>query len=148
MAHALENDHKNLTNIIDSVDVVAIGPGLGQDQWAMDLYSAVLESNKPLILDADALNLLAKNPQQREDWVLTPHPGEAARLLACSNSEIQSNRLENLKNLYEGFGGVVLLKGQNTLVGCKAKIPYMISAGNPGMSTAGMGDLLTGIILG
>ena len=148
MTHALENDHKNLTNIIDSVDVVAIGPGLGQDQWAIDLYSAVLESNKPLILDADALNLLAKNPQQREDWVLTPHPGEAARLLACSNSEIQSNRLENLKNLYEGFGGVVLLKGQNTLVGCKSKIPYMISAGNPGMSTAGMGDLLTGIILG
>ena len=148
MAHSLKNDHKNLADIIENVDVIAIGPGLGQDQWAMDLYTAVLESNKPLIVDADALNILAKNPQQREDWVLTPHPGEAARLLTCSNSEIQSNRLKSLKNLYESFGGVILLKGQNTLVGCKEKIPYMITAGNPGMSTAGMGDLLTGIISG
>ncbi len=148
MTHALESDHKNLPHIIDSVDVIAIGPGLGQDQWAMGLYDAVLESNKPLILDADALNILAKNPQQKEDWVLTPHPGEAARLLACSNSEIQSDRLKSLKNLCDGFGGVVLLKGQNTLIGRKAKIPHMISAGNPGMSTAGMGDLLTGIISG
>ena len=148
MTHALESDHKNLPHIIDSVDVIAIGPGLGQDQWAMGLYDAVLESNKPLILDADALNILAKNPQQKEDWVLTPHPGEAARLLACSNSEIQSDRLKSLKNLCDGFGGVVLLKGQNTLIGRKAAIPHMISAGNPGMSTAGMGDLLTGIISG
>ena len=148
MTHALESDHKNLPHIIDSVDVIAIGPGLGQDQWAMGLYDAVLESNKPLILDADALNILAKNPQQKEDWVLTPHPGEAARLLACSNSEIQSDRLQSLKNLCDGFGGVILLKGQNTLIGRKAKIPHMISAGNPGMSTAGMGDLLTGIISG
>ena len=148
MTHALESDHKNLPHIIDSVDVIAIGPGLGQDQWAMGLYDAVLESSKPLILDADALNILAKNPQQNEDWVLTPHPGEAARLLACSNSEIQSDRLKSLKNLCDGFGGVVLLKGQNTLIGRKATIPHMISAGNPGMSTAGMGDLLTGIISG
>jgi len=148
MTHALESDHKNLPHIIDNVDVIAIGPGLGQDQWAMGLYDAVLESNKPLILDADALNILAKNPQQKEDWVLTPHPGEAARLLACSNSEIQSDRLKSLKNLCDGFGGVVLLKGQNTLIGRKAAIPHMISAGNPGMSTAGMGDLLTGIISG
>ena len=148
MAHALESDHKNLPHIIDSVDVIAIGPGLGMDQWAMGLYEAVLESNKPLILDADALNILAKNPQHREDWVLTPHPGEAARLLVCSNAEIQSDRLKSLKSLYDGFGGVVLLKGQNTLVGHKEKIPHIISAGNPGMSTAGMGDLLTGIISG
>ena len=146
MAHALESDHKNLPHIIDSVDVIAIGPGLGQDQWAKGLYDAVLESNKPLILDADALNILAQNPQQKEDWVLTPHPGEAARLLACSNSEIQSDRLKSLKKLCDAFGGVVLLKGQNTLIGRKENTPYMISAGNPGMSTAGMGDLLTGII--
>ena len=146
MAHAIESDHKNLPHIIDSVDVIAIGPGLGQDQWAKGLYDSVLESNKPLILDADALNILAQNPQQKEDWVLTPHPGEAARLLACSNSEIQSDRLKSLKNLCDAFGGVVLLKGQNTLIGRKATIPHMISAGNPGMSTAGMGDLLTGII--
>ena len=112
------------------------------------MYGAVLESNKPVILDADALNILAKNPQQREDWILTPHPGEAARLLACSNSDIQNNRLKSLKSLYEVFGGVALLKGQNTLVGCNTKTPFMVSAGNPGMSTAGMGDLLTGIILG
>ena len=148
MTHALESDHRNLADIFDSVDVIAIGPGLGQNQWALDLYGAVLESNKPLILDADALNILAKNPQQREDWILTPHPGEAARLLACSSSEIQNNRLKSLKSLYEVFGGVALLKGQNTLVGCNTKTPFMISAGNPGMSTAGMGDLLTGIISG
>ena len=148
MAHAIESDHKNLPHIIDSVDVIAIGPGLGQDQWAKGLYDAVLESNKPLILDADALNILAQNPQQKEDWVLTPHPGEAAEMLATTVKEIQSDRLKSLKKLCDAFGGVVLLKGQNTLIGRKATIPHMISAGNPGMSTAGMGDLLTGIISG
>ena len=75
-----------------------------------------------------------------------PHPGEAARLLRCLNPEIQEDRLTSLEKLVGKYGGVTLLKGNNTLIGAGEEIPFVITAGNPGMSTAGMGDLLTGII--
>jgi NAD(P)H-hydrate epimerase len=132
--------------MIERADVVAIGPGLGRDQWARSLYQAVLESVRPLILDADALNLLAENPRRRDNWILTPHPGEAARLLDTKTSNVQSDRLAALRQLSDRFGGVVVLKGAGTLIGCSTEIPALCDRGNPGMATAGMGDVLTGIL--
>jgi len=135
-----------LRALIERADVVAIGPGLGRDQWARSLYQAVLESDRPLILDADALNLLADNPRRRENWILTPHPGEAARLLGTQTLSVQSDRLAALRQLSDRFGGVVVLKGACTLIGCGTEIPALCDRGNPGMATAGMGDVLTGIL--
>lgn len=135
-----------LRQLIERADVVAIGPGLGRDQWARSLYQAVLDSDRPLILDADALNLLADKPQRRDNWILTPHPGEAARLLGTRTAEVQNDRPGALRRLSERFGGVVVLKGAGTLIGCGAAIPALCDRGNPGMATAGMGDVLTGIL--
>jgi NAD(P)H-hydrate epimerase len=96
------------------------------------------------VVDADALNLLARSPQRRSDWVLTPHPGEAARLLAASVAAVQCDRLAAVRELRARYGGVCVLKGAGTVVqGVAAAVcPY----GNPGMAVGGMGDALTGVI--
>ncbi len=141
-----ESHRDKISELFKKADVVAIGPGLGLDSWAKDLFDAALNSEKQLIIDADGLNLLADSPTKKDNWILTPHPGEAARLLRCLNPEIQEDRLASLEKLIDKYGGVTLLKGNNTLVGAAGEIPCVVTAGNPGMSTAGMGDLLTGII--
>jgi NAD(P)H-hydrate epimerase len=128
--------------------VVALGPGLGQDDWARGLLAAVLATPLPLVLDADALNLLAGSGVRRADWILTPHPGEAGRLLGCSSSDVQRDRPAALKALLEQYGGTVVLKGCGTLVGEAGQRPWLVARGNPGMATAGMGDVLTGVIAG
>ena len=84
---------------MNKVDVVAIGPGLGLDDWARSVFKHVIKSNKPLVVDADALNILSEKNFKREDWVLTPHPGEAATLLSKSSVEIQENRFLSLDKL-------------------------------------------------
>jgi NAD(P)H-hydrate epimerase len=145
MCHGV-TEPQYLQALIERADVVAIGPGLGRDQWARSLYQAVLESDRPLILDADALNLLAENPRRRENWILTPHPGEAARLLGTRTPDVQRDRLAALRQLSDRFGGVVVLKGACTLIGGGTAIPALCDRGNPGMATAGMGDVLTGIL--
>lgn len=145
MCHGVEQAQA-LRALIERADVVAIGPGLGRDDWARAMLGVVLESAKALVLDADALNLLAEKPRQREDWILTPHPGEAARLLAVEAAVIQGDRLAALARLTERYGGVVVLKGAGTLVGSAGHIPALCDRGNPGMATAGMGDVLTGTI--
>jgi len=146
MAHSADDNSDKVSELINKADVIAIGPGLGIDRWAKDLFNKALESEKQIIIDADGLNLLADCPTKRDNWILTPHPGEAARLLRCLNPEIQEDRLTSLEKLVGKYGGVTLLKGNNTLIGAGEEIPFVITAGNPGMSTAGMGDLLTGII--
>ena len=146
MAHSADDKSDKISELINKADVIAIGPGLGIDRWAKDLFNKTLESEKQIIIDADGLNLLADCPTKRDNWILTPHPGEAARLLRCLNPEIQEDRLTSLEKLVGKYGGVTLLKGNNTLIGAGEEIPFVITAGNPGMSTAGMGDLLTGII--
>lgn len=128
--------------------VAAIGPGLGRDAWAEALFHAALASDLPLVVDADALNLLAERPVRRESWVLTPHPGEAARLLRCTTGEVQADRVRAAHEITARFGGVCLLKGRCTLVAREGELPYVIDAGNPGMASAGMGDVLTGIVAG
>jgi NAD(P)H-hydrate epimerase len=125
--------------------VVVAGPGLGRSDWAQQLLSVTLESARPLVLDADALNLLAGEPLTRADWILTPHPGEAARLLAGTTAEVQADRLAAGLALQARWHGTVVLKGAGTLVCAADAVPVICSTGNPGMAAAGMGDVLSGI---
>ena len=136
-----------LETALSRATAVALGPGLGQGAWGQALYRRVLAAAIPLVLDADGLNLLAQAPQRREDWVLTPHPGEAARLLGCSVAEVEADRLGAVRRLQERYGGVVVLKGAGSLIQGPGLRPSAICIdGNPGMASAGMGDALTGII--
>jgi NAD(P)H-hydrate epimerase len=126
---------------------LVVGPGLGHDDWAKKLFNAAFETDLSLVLDADGLNFLAENPARRDHWILTPHPGEAARLLGCSVAKIEQDRFAAVSELQAIFGGVVVLKGAGTLI-CDGKRTYIANVGNPGMASGGMGDVLSGIIGG
>jgi NAD(P)H-hydrate epimerase len=145
MCHGI-TEPRALDALLARATVVAIGPGLGRDSWARSLLESVLASDRPVVLDADALNLLAESPRRREDWIITPHPGEAARLLGTRTADVQGERLAALRQLQHRFGGVVVLKGAGTLLGRDGEIPALCDRGNPGMATAGMGDVLTGVL--
>jgi hydroxyethylthiazole kinase-like uncharacterized protein yjeF len=137
----------DLAPLLGRASVVALGPGLGQAAWGRDLWQAVLASGRPLVMDADGLNLLAETPLRRDDWVLTPHPGEAGRLLGVSAAEVQQDRFAALERLRTAYGGCVVLKGAGTLVaGDSRRPPAVCDQGNPGMAGGGMGDVLTGVI--
>ncbi len=140
-----EDDLEQLSAKSAAQDVVAFGPGLGSDSWAQALFQHVQSLAINKVVDADGLNLLAQKPNLDADRVITPHPGEAARLLNCSVAEIESNRYAAVRLLQDKFGGVVVLKGAGSLV-CDGRRTYVCLAGNPGMATGGMGDVLTGII--
>lgn len=130
-------------------DVIAIGPGLGRTPWARAALAAVLGADPPLVADADALNLIAESGGPvRGNWILTPHPGEAARLLGTDTRDIQHDRLGALERLVARYRGIVVLKGAGTLVGAPGRTPALCERGNPGMATAGMGDVLTGTLAG
>ncbi len=135
----------DLDPLLVHATVVVVGPGLGQSVWSQELLEKVLESRLPLVVDADALNLLANDPLHKDNWVLTPHPGEAARLLKCSIPAIQRDRFSAVKDLQAKFGGVTLLKGAGTLVASGALPMGLCSLGNPGMASGGMGDVLSGV---
>ncbi len=146
MCRGLESGDE-LQTLIERANVIALGPGLGKDSWARSLFDTVVNSGLPLVMDADALNLLAEAPTRRDNWVLTPHPGEAARLLGSDTQAVQADRFAALQQLQSRFGGVVVLKGAGSLVGGGSSHPPAVcSAGNPGMASGGSGDLLTGII--
>jgi hydroxyethylthiazole kinase-like uncharacterized protein yjeF len=138
----------DLEPLIERASVIALGPGLGQDEWAKALFARILECAQPKVLDADALNLLAGDPVHRDDWILTPHPGEAARLLDTGTAAVQSDRLSAVRGLVDRYGGVAVLKGRCTLIACADETPYVVDRGNAGMASAGMGDVLTGLIAG
>lgn len=132
--------------LLARASVVAIGPGLGLAPFGRALWAAALDSSLPLVVDADALNLLAVDPQRRQDWILTPHPGEAARLLGSTTAQVEADRYAAVRALQTRFGGVVVLKGAGTLV-CDGQAPVgVVPYGNPGMASGGMGDVLTGVI--
>ncbi|MEC9359156.1 MAG: NAD(P)H-hydrate dehydratase [Pseudomonadota bacterium] len=143
MPHGVE-DVEALASLIDKADVVAIGPGLGQRDWGRTMFKAALDCGRLLVLDADALNLLADSPRSREDWVLTPHPGEAARLLQLDTATIQADRLSAVAQLQQRYGGVAVLKGAGSLV--QGRELGLCPHGNPGMGVGGMGDVLTGVV--
>jgi ADP-dependent NAD(P)H-hydrate dehydratase / NAD(P)H-hydrate epimerase len=143
MVHGIEAPAQ-LDALLARAGVVALGPGLGQDEWARALFAKLIAGEAPLLLDADALNLLARLPRRREHWILTPHPGEAARLLQCGAAQVQADRLAALEQLQARYGGSVVLKGAGSLVsGAPAAV---CGFGNPGMAVAGMGDALSGVI--
>jgi len=141
-------DPAALPALIAAAKVVAIGPGLGRSRWAEALTEAAFASGAPLVVDADALNHLANAPRARGRWCLTPHPGEAARLLGTTAEAIEADRLGAAHALAERYDGVAVLKGAGTLIAERAAPPYLCERGNPGMAVAGMGDVLTGIIAG
>lgn len=145
MPHVVD-DVQGVLPLLARADVIALGPGLGQGKWARGLYAAALASGKPLVVDADALNLLAASPQPLPQAVLTPHPGEAARLLATDTASVQRDRFAAAQALASRYSAVVVLKGAGTVVAAPEQVPRLIAAGNPGMAVGGMGDLLTGVI--
>ena len=134
-----------LESLLERADVVAFGPGLGRSDWAQALFGYVATLSLPAVWDADALNLLAERPAAMEQRVITPHPGEAARLLGTTAASVQADRPAALDALAQRFGGTVVLKGAGSLVSADP-VPYLCMAGNPGMGSAGTGDVLTGII--
>ena len=153
---ATEDIHETLN--ATQPDVVAIGPGLGKSALAMQcLRASLLYPNIPLVIDADALNLISestelleklqvRNQALPECTVLTPHPGEAAKVLKTTTEIVQSDRVGAIKNLVELTQSIVVLKGQHTLIASPQHPPVQCLAGNPGMGTGGMGDILTGSI--
>lgn len=144
------DDAEQAAPLLAAADVIALGPGLGQDAWAEALFERVLDANKPMVVDADALNLLARafehKAVEKQDWVLTPHPGEAARLLGITSAEVQASRLDAVSALQTRYGGTAVLKGVGTLTQTEDGLPWVCRRGNPGMSSPGMGDALTGIV--
>ncbi|MFT4257579.1 MAG: NAD(P)H-hydrate dehydratase [Pseudoxanthomonas sp.] len=145
MAAAVESS-ADLSPLLATPDVIAIGPGLGQGEWGRAVFQLALEAGKPLVIDADALNLLAAQPRMLPDAILTPHPGEAARLLGVSTTEVQRDRFAAARGIAQRYGATVVLKGAGTIVTAPEATPRVIGAGNPGMAVGGMGDLLTGVI--
>ncbi|HEY2345860.1 MAG TPA: NAD(P)H-hydrate dehydratase [Xanthomonadaceae bacterium] len=126
--------------------VLAVGPGLGTGEWGRALLAASLKAGKPLVLDADALNLIAQSPCRLPGAVITPHPGEAGRLLGMSTAQVQADRFAAAARLAERYGCCVALKGAGTVVAGPDAAPVVVDAGNPGMASGGMGDVLTGVI--
>lgn len=144
---------ESLEPLLDSVDVLVTGTGLGQGEWSEDLFRACLAAPCPIVIDADGLNLLAGLQTELSGgerpggpWILTPHPAEAGRLLRCSAADVQSDRVSAALELADRFASVVVLKGCGTVI-ADARGRYAICPlGNPGMATAGAGDVLSGVI--
>ncbi|BFM05304.1 NAD(P)H-hydrate dehydratase [Halioxenophilus aromaticivorans] len=141
---------------VNKATVIAVGPGLGKFAWGEQLLLAALMAQKPLVIDADGLNLIAQGIggrvlAQRDvniPLILTPHPGEAARLLKTSNEAVQNDRVAAVKALADQYKATVLLKGAGSLIAGPGTPVTLCSDGNPGMASGGMGDVLTGIIAG
>lgn len=141
-------DSEDIDPLLERANVIVCGPGLGQAEWSIGLFERVMQNDKPKVMDADCLNILSTKPMHHDHWILTPHPGEASRLLGIECSQVQADRLHSVHELQRRYGGVALLKGAGTLVQCEKSLTALCTAGNPGMATAGMGDILSGILGG
>ncbi len=135
------------------LDAIVVGPGLGQGERAETLVGAALASDLPCVLDADALNLISENEDLRHacarrgaDTLLTPHPAEAARLLALKTADVQADRVKAARILAENLKAHVVLKGAGSILAARDGHWFVNSSGNPGMASAGMGDVLAGIL--
>ncbi|HET8697408.1 MAG TPA: NAD(P)H-hydrate dehydratase [Gammaproteobacteria bacterium] len=140
----------DLEPLLELADAAAMGPGLGTSEWGRALWARVSSSPLPLVVDADALNLLAQSPAARGRWILTPHPAEAARLLGIATDDVQHDRLGAVRELARRYDAVAVLKGACSLVAVNGALETVsvCDRGNPGMATAGMGDVLTGALGG
>lgn len=165
MVLGTEDEDAQLDALIARATTIVIGPGLGRGDWGRGLMARALatqQSNRtPLVIDADALHLLAEKREQgsaakgsgikRDNWILTPHPGEAAALLGSTTEQVQSDRFESVSQLATTWGGVCLLKGSGSLICVQTAAGptlSLCSEGNAGMATGGMGDVLSGIVGG
>ena len=135
-----------LKPLIASADVLVVGPGLGQSSWSEYLLQAAVASGKPMVLDADGLNMLAANKvAAHPGMIITPHPGEAGRLLSCSSAEVQADRFAAVRALQRHTGAIAVLKGNGSLIASSDQL-LLSDYGNPGMASGGMGDVLSGVI--
>jgi NAD(P)H-hydrate epimerase len=146
MVHALSS--KNSEFVLSRATVLIIGPGMGRAVWGKNWWAALKKTALLRVIDADALNALAESPFKDASWILTPHYREAARLLDCSIEDIENNREKAITQLVKKYGGVVILKGHHTLIQGEGSDIFYCSLGNSGMATAGMGDILSGILGG
>jgi NAD(P)H-hydrate epimerase len=143
-----------VARLAEAADVIAVGPGLGTSEPVRSFVrELVARSTKPLVLDADAINAFAGEPglltaREGQQIVITPHPGEMARLLGTSPAEVQAHRLESARTLASTHGLHVVLKGHRTVVATPEGRAFINPTGNPGMATGGTGDVLTGMIAG
>ena len=146
MVHGSANGELD-PGLVENADYLAIGCGLGKDAWAQRLLYTALNSVQPMVADADALNLLAHMERAvlTEESIITPHPGEASRLLQMSTRKIQQDRFVAARLLEQKYNAQVVLKGSGTIIQ-QGKDTYVTTGGNPAMATAGMGDVLTGMI--
>jgi ADP-dependent NAD(P)H-hydrate dehydratase / NAD(P)H-hydrate epimerase len=151
MVHDAHNKQPQVALSQIQADVIAIGPGLGQSPLALQWLKAALSSPTPLVIDADAINLLAQHEdvlkalQQRAyPTTLTPHPGEASRLLSCASADVQAHRAKSIRELVERTQAVVVLKGHHSLMASPMHGILQCMQGNPALAVAGSGDVLTG----
>ena len=147
IVHAIEVATE-LDALVALADAAVVGPGLGQSAWARAGLRRLLDSPLPLVVDADALNLTAEAPVRRGRWILTPHPGEASRLLAVSLEQVERDRAAAARALATRYDAIAVLKGAQTLVAAPDGVPGVCDRGTPGMATAGMGDVLAGVVGG
>lgn len=138
-------DAEALAPLLERATVLVVGCGLGRDAWAQALFARALDARRAAVIDADGLNLLAADPDRRDDWILTPHSGEAARLLGCAAAEIEADRFAAAREVAARYGGACVLKGRGTIIAAQDSLA-VCGAGNPGMATGGMGDTLAGVI--
>jgi NAD(P)H-hydrate epimerase len=145
---------KQLLTLLGQVDVIVLGTGLGQTSWSEDLFMTCMQTSVPIVLDADGLNILSRlHPEMgrrgglpRGNWIITPHPAEAGRLLGCEPGDVQQDRVEVAQQMAERFDAVVALKGCGSVIADKEGNYAICPLGNPGMATAGTGDVLAGVI--
>ena len=157
MVSAVE-EGESILPLLDKATVVVAGPGIGCERWGQLLMAQVIASGLPLVVDADGLNYLSAlagepvDEQQptlkRDSWILTPHPGEASRLLGVTTTELQQNRFDSVTAIQQKYGGVAILKGCGTLIRGEDDMISLADVGNPGMASGGMGDVLSGIVGG
>ncbi|EWC40815.1 bifunctional ADP-dependent NAD(P)H-hydrate dehydratase/NAD(P)H-hydrate epimerase [Stutzerimonas stutzeri] len=146
MCHGVESTY-GLTALAERADVLVVGPGLGQAPWARSLLSLAAQREVPQVWDADALNLLASGSVELPSGcVITPHPGEAARLLQCSTAEVQADRPAAVRELAGRYACVALLKGAGTLIAEPGGRLALCDRGHPAMASAGLGDVLAGVV--
>jgi NAD(P)H-hydrate epimerase len=146
MVHGVDGP-QTLAPLLERASVLALGPGLGQAAWGHALWLTALDANKPMVLDADGLNLLAREPRRfSAPTILTPHPGEAAKLLGVSTAEVEHDRFAAVRELSRRYGAVAVLKGSGSLMADPDGRLDVCPWGNPGMASGGMGDLLTGVV--
>src|SRR6185312_7080257 len=147
MSHAVAGV-ADLPPLLERASVLALGPGLGHGEWSQALWQVAIDTAKPLVVDADGLNLLATAPRRfAAPVVMTPHPGEAARLLGSNVDGVEADRYAAVRELARRYAAVVVLKGAGSLVADTSGRVAVCPWGNPGMAAGGMGDLLTGIVV-